>query len=441
VKALLQRRDVDELRLAHALRDVPLFREVPQSELVAIWRRLSVVEAPAGTVLCRRGEPGDRCYVVQAGAVEVRLGLGPAGVSVRRAEPGDLVGEMALLSGLPRSGDLVVVHDAVLWALDRADLLSIAGQSVPLLRAINEALCYRLARMMADLEAAREGTDQEITGLRFGDYRVIAQLGAGGHAAVYSAVHTKDGTAVAIKVLPPAWGNEPDEHARLAREAEALGRIGHPHVIRVLDVGRVEARLGGGRYLVLEWLPNALDRTLRARYPDPLPAAHALRLARGVAEGLDSVHAAGYVHRDVKPSNILLRADGTPVLTDFGLVTPRAGMEKGSRLTASNVVPGTADYLAPEIIAGLPIDGRADLYALGVVLYEMLTGFVPFAGHDALTTLRAHVEESPPPLPQAVPQQARLVVDRALQKRPGDRFPSAVAMASALDEALATLAL
>ena len=99
-----------------------------------------------------------------------------------------------------------------------------------------------------------------------------------------------------------------------------LRRIDHPNVIRILEVGEVEARLGGGCYLAMEWLPQALDRVLRAQYPEPLAPGAALRLARGVAAGLAAVHAAGVVHRDVKPSNILLRADGSPVLTDFGLV-------------------------------------------------------------------------------------------------------------------------
>jgi serine/threonine-protein kinase len=185
--------------------------------------------------------------------------------------------------------------------------------------------------------------------------------------------------------------------------------------------------------------PQALDRVLWAQYPEPLDARQALQVVRGVADGLGAIHAAGLVHRDVKPSNILLRADGTPVLIDLGLVTKVAPGREARRLTASNVIVGTADYMAPEQVVGLPIDGRTDLYALGVTLYELLAGHVPFAGRDPLATLQAHIEELPPPLPLCVPAPARAIVERAMAKRPRDRFPSAAAMAAATGEALAAI--
>jgi serine/threonine protein kinase len=138
----------------------------------------------------------------------------------------------------------------------------------------------------------------------------------------------------------------------------------------------------------------------------------------------------------VKPSNILLRADGSPVLTDFGLAVALAEVARVRRLTPSNVIVGTADYLSPEQIAGGMVDGRADIYSLGVVLYEMLSGYVPFAGRDPMDTLKAHLEEPPPALPEDVPIGARAIVDKALKKRPDERFPSAAEMKAALDETI-----
>jgi len=255
-------------------------------------------------------------------------------------------------------------------------------------------------------------------------------------AAVYSAVHEDTETAVAVKVLPAAWGAAPELRERLTREAAILQGIAHPHVIKLLEIGAVERRLGGGCYLVMEWLPHALDRVLRARFPEPLPVPTALRLTQRVAEGLAAVHTAGIVHRDIKPSNILLRSDGAPVLTDFGLATALVETGQQQRLTAENVIVGTADYLSPEQVAGVPVDGRADLYSLGVVLYELLAGHVPFAGRNPMETLQAQVEEALPPLPDRLPVGVRAIVERALQKRPADRFPSAAAMAGALETAL-----
>jgi serine/threonine-protein kinase len=138
------------------------------------------------------------------------------------------------------------------------------------------------------------------------------------------------------------------------------------------------------------------------------------------------------VHRDVKPSNIMLRADGTPVLTDFGLAGVTTMGAADERLTATNVFMGTADYLAPEVVQGADATPGSDLYALGVVLYEMLAGTVPFAGRTPLEVLRAHVEDAPPPLPPDVPDAARVVAERALRKCPAERYASAAEMARAL---------
>jgi serine/threonine protein kinase len=237
-------------------------------------------------------------------------------------------------------------------------------------------------------------------------------------------------------VLPAAWGNAPELRARLRAEAAALQRIDHPNVVKVLEVGEVDGQLGGGCYIALEWLPQALDRVMRAQYPEPLRPAAALRLARGVSDGLAATHAVGLLHRDVKPSNVLLRTDGTPVLTDFGLATAIAETAIANRLTPHDMVVGTADYMAPEQIEGVHMDHRADIYALGVVLYELVAGHVPFAGRDPMQTFKAHQEEEPPPLPLEIPSSVRELVARALQKDPDDRFASASAMALEIEQVL-----
>jgi hypothetical protein len=426
----------DETRLAHSLRTVPLFRDVPVDDLVAIWRCLQEVRARAGSVICERDAPGDCMYVVQAGEIEVRLGLDEAGVHLRRGGPGDIVGEMALLTGAPRSADVVVVEDAVLWSLERTDFESVMSRSTSLARALNRQLAERLANMTRLFEQRSPATGRGPAGLRFGPFRVVEQLGAGGMAVVYSAVHEGVETSVALKVLPAAWGAAPELRARLQHEADALRSIEHPNVVKVLAVGEVEAALGGGCFIALEWLPQALDRVLRAQFPEPLRPAAAMRIARGVAAGLAATHEVGLLHRDVKPSNVLLRADGTPVLTDFGLACALAETAVANRLTPPDVIVGTADYMAPEQIDGGQPDPRSDIYGLGVVLYEMLAGQVPFAGRDPRQTFRAHREEVPPPLPPNVPESFGRIVATALQKRVGDRFESAGAMGEAIDAAL-----
>src|SRR5215207_3770541 len=155
-----------EAQLAHALRTVPLFSQLPAADLVTVWRELSELRVPSGHAICRRGEPGDRFYILKEGSLEVRLGLGPDGITIRRLVPGDSFGEMALLTDAPRSADVVSAEDAVLWVLDRADFQRITATSVPLLQALNRDLCARIDSLTHQIEEleARLGT-RDIAGV------------------------------------------------------------------------------------------------------------------------------------------------------------------------------------------------------------------------------------------------------------------------------------
>lgn len=415
------------LQQAHSLRRIRLFRDASADDLTRLWQGLTERRARAGEVICRRGEREDWLYIVRSGSVEVRV----EGTSLYQLGPGDCFGEMALLTGEPRSADVLAVEDSMLWALDRVTFESVLGSSVPLLRSLNRVVVQRLAMATAVIEQAGLNAGGA-AGLRFGPYRVVAQIGSGGMAVVYSAVHESTGGAVAVKVLPASWGDAPELRLRLRHEADILQRVQHPGVVRLLEIGEVAARLGGGTFIAMEWVPDALDRVLHASYPEPLERAQALRIARSVAEALAVVHAAGLVHRDVKPSNILLRASGEPVLSDFGVAAMVQDVIAERRLTPPNTLLGTADYLAPEVIAGAPAYARADIYSLGIVLYEMLTGLVPFAGRDPIQMLRAHCEESIPELPAEVPVEVRRIVQRAVESDPARRFASASEMADAI---------
>src|SRR5262249_13198186 len=161
---------------------------------------------------------------------------------------GEAFGEMALVTGAPRSADAVVAEDAVCWALEGAAFAALTARSLPLLRALTRDLCRRLllaTLQIEDLDERLGGTGTAVAGLRFGPYRVVQQLGSGGMAVVFSAVHAETEQTVALKVLPAAWGEAPELRARLEREAAALRRLDHPNVVRLLDVGRVAARAGG----------------------------------------------------------------------------------------------------------------------------------------------------------------------------------------------------
>jgi hypothetical protein len=265
-------------------------------------------------------------------------------------------------------------------------------------------------------------------GARLGPYEVLSPLGAGGMGEVYRARDTKLGRDVALKVLPEAFTADPDRLARFEREAKVLASLNHPHIAQIY--GLEEA--GGQKALVLELVegPTLADRIGQGS----IPLDEALPIARQIAEALEAAHEQGIIHRDLKPANVKVRPDGTVKVLDFGLA--KAFEADGSdpdashsptltaRATQMGVILGTAAYMSPEQARGKPVDKRADVWAFGVVLYEMLTGRRPFAGEDVSLTL-AEVMKSEPDwsrLPPTVGPRAREVLTRCLEKDPSRRY-------------------
>ena len=273
-------------------------------------------------------------------------------------------------------------------------------------------------------------------------YRVESLLGEGGMGVVYLAEHIHMRKRVALKVLLRAWCETPEIVARFEREAVAAGSINHPNVVAATDFGRLP---DGSFFLVLEYIAGTTLRGLVQA--GPILPARAVPIVRGVLSAIGAAHAHGVVHRDLKPENIMLvDRDGDPdfvKVLDFGIAktlvddAAPAPDDPGRKvLTRVGAVLGTPDYMAPEQAMGQAIDARADLYAVGVILYEMLTGECPFRG-GAVTVLRQHVLSPAPPLPSAVGEaidpRLAAIVTRLLQKDPGARFASAAEVIAALD--------
>lgn len=224
---------------------------------------------------------------------------------------------------------------------------------------------------------------------RIGKYEILEELGRGGFATVYKARDTTLDRIVALKVLHAQLLVDPRFVARFIQEAQTAARLSHPNIVIIYEVGE-EA---GQSYLSMAYLPG---RTLDARLQsETLPMEEVLSLIEQIASALDTIHAGGLVHRDIKPANIMVADDGHATLLDFGIV--RAA--EGTHLTTSTTVLGTPEYMAPEQAEadeGREIDWRADLYALGVVAYEMLVGRPPFVGTSPTAVLYKHVHELPP---------------------------------------------
>jgi len=266
-------------------------------------------------------------------------------------------------------------------------------------------------------------------------YRLLDELGAGAMGEVYTAEHVRLKRPVVVKILKPHLGGGMTDRLRL--EAQALAAIRHDNVVDVIDV---DATTDGRPFMVMERLDGQpLDQYLAAR-GGWLPVEEAVELARQTLSGLHVVHEAGFVHRDVKPANLFRCSSGRIKLLDFGvikLVTAVTDVEPLSVPTADGIVVGTPKFMAPEQALGQAIDRRTDVYALGIVLYAMLSGQTPFDHHRDLTQmLYAHVHEAPRPpsevAGQAVNADLDAVVMRALEKKPEDRFDTALDFATEL---------
>src|SRR4051812_2197539 len=269
-----------------------------------------------------------------------------------------------------------------------------------------------------------------------GRYRLDAQIGAGGMSTVYRAFDTVLERPVAIKLMHREIASESDQLERFRREARSVARLNHPHIVTVIDAGEEAADDGGSTpYIVLEYVEGETLKEL-IRRDGPLEIPQAIAYAIEIARALGAAHERMIVHRDVKPQNVLIGEEGGAKITDFGIA--RTLTEEG--LTVPGRVLGTTDYVSPEQALGQPVTGQSDLYSLGIVLYEMLTGQVPFHGDSPVAVAMCHVREQVPDVQQLRPGVSAAtasVVDRAVAKDLDYRYANAESMAADLEEVLA----
>lgn len=265
-----------------------------------------------------------------------------------------------------------------------------------------------------------------------GRYRLDDRVATGGMGDVWRATDLVLGRQVAVKVLLPALVSDPDFIARFRAEARIMASLRSPGIVQVFDCGEDELPDGShADYLVMEFVEGEpLSKRIEAA--GHLQVGETMSVVAQVAQALHAAHARGIVHRDVKPSNLLVQEDGTVVLVDFGV----ARSTNVTSITSTNAVPGTALYMAPEQAAGRPVSGATDIYALGAVAYCCLTGGPPFTGDNPLQVAVRHLDDEPPELPHEIPQPVRDLVARALAKDPADRYPTGAAMAKAARAAI-----
>ncbi len=257
-------------------------------------------------------------------------------------------------------------------------------------------------------------------------YEILHELGRGGMATVYLAVQESLQRQLALKVMSPTLSVDPSFKDRFMREGRTLGQLTHPNIVTIYDIGVSASRY----FIAMEYVAGS---TLAERIDNGLSTDHSARIIKDIARALHYAHRRGFVHRDVKPSNILFRDDDTPVLADFGIARP---VDAATRLTKTGLSVGTPNYMSPEQVSGHKLDGRSDLYSLGIVFYEMLTGKPPYHGESAIATSLKHLTEPVPKLPPEL-MYLQPVMERMLAKAADDRFSDLQEFIESLDSAIA----
>ena len=260
-----------------------------------------------------------------------------------------------------------------------------------------------------------------MVGTQVSRYQVLSRIGAGGMGEVYLAEDPSLGRKVALKFLSPRQAADESARRRLLYEAYAAARLDHPFVCKVYEVGDA----GDRPFIAMEYVQG---ETLRDRLlGGPIPIKDAIRLASEIAEALDSAHKRGIVHRDLKPSNVMVAADGHVKVMDFGVAKHISGASVSTMITLTGEIVGTMNYMSPEQINGAPVDARSDVFAFGLLLYEMVTGAHPFQRSSPITTANAILSDTEPPLEEKRPDAPPLlahVVSRCLEKEPDRRYQS-----------------
>jgi serine/threonine-protein kinase len=272
--------------------------------------------------------------------------------------------------------------------------------------------------------------EQRRAGESLGPYKLLERAGEGGMGLVFRAIREQDGTVVALKVLKTDVSANETYRRRFEHEVRAASRVRHPNLVPLLDDGEAD----GERYLAYEWVSGQSVEDRLAGH-GPLPLEEAVRIVEQVGAGLDELHDTGLVHRDVKASNVLLREDGTAMLTDLGL----ARGPRDTALTRPGQVLGTLEYLAPELVRGEAATPDSDVYALGCLAYELTTGRTPFAGRSMFQLGAAHLSEDPPDpcdlrpdCPPGLSRAVRLALAKDPRIRPGSGGAYGRALRSAL---------
>ncbi len=396
------------------LKSIPAFRSLATREIERLSSQCEPARFQGGAQIIRRGDPGDAMYIIQSGECRVPI-TDERGREkfVARLGPGEFFGEMALLTGEPRNADVYADGDVSCLVIRRAPLQEFLHKHTAVASFLTEILGRRLL----------EGDNIK----QVGKYKLVGQLGRGGMALVFEGLHPTLNSAVAIKMLSHELVYDEEFASRFKDESRILAGLKHENIVQVIDSEEAYATF----FIIMEKVVGTeLSRMIDTR--GVIPFEETRSILSQLAAALDYAHTHGIIHRDIKPANVIIEHDGQVKLMDFGIAKTRAEAEQ-----EDEDIVGTAEYMSPEQALGKKMDGRADIYSVGVLAYEMLTGRLPFDSPDPYEILRKHVREevpSPRALNPRVPADLEELVRRCCAKKPEQRFQQGREIVAFLDK-------
>ena len=387
-----------------------LFTSIPQEAIAPLFHNLKFKHVKAGERFITQGDEGDSLYIIQKGSCIINLEKDNSLNSVARLMAGDMVGEMAVLTGERRSTHVDAETDMDLWSLTRGQFDRLSQEFPDLRNFLTEIVVQRLSSL-------------KITANRtIGKYTINEVLDQGGWSIVYKGTHNVLNFPVAIKMLKHNMAMDPEFSEKFRHEAKTIARLNHPNIVKVYDIEDLYRTV----FIIMEFLEGFSLKYLLINKPRP-PLPDILDIILQVCSGLEYAHKQGIIHQDIKPANIFMQPDGQAKIVDFGLACPHGNIDFD--------MPGTPFYMSPEQIQGEPVDERTDIYSLGIMVYELVTGKRPFPEDKLGKLLDLHVKEDAPDPHILVPdlsEELRSVIMNSLRKNPSERFNNVSAVINEL---------
>lgn len=373
VRSLAEREEPGEIPTARDyefFREIDLLKRLHRNAVCPLLNRMRLRRMRAGERLISQGDDGDACYVIQRGACSILVEKNGKLFRVAGRQKGDILGEMALVTGEPRSAHVDAETEMDLWRISREDFGQVADEFPELRGFLTEIIAERFASSRVTAER------------RIGKYVVTDIIGRGGYSIVYKGIHSRLNMPVVVKMLNHDMAMDPRFIESFEKEARTIAQFNHENIVRVYDI---EARFKTV-FIVMEHLQG---RSLRQVLQEMkwLPARKVVHYLLQVCSGLRYAHERGIVHQDIKPGNIFILPGERVKILDFGLAAP-CGTE--------STMTGTPYYMSPEQVECLPVDERSDIYSLGIMAYEMLAGRRPFPGDDPRLSMEQHAEQEIP---------------------------------------------